>query len=143
VRDFFKKVFRYFKETPQDFKKEIIALKDLTGICLDFNIKKVPKIISLELLYSELWLSFELRSLADENFYDQSFEKSSLLEAMDICWSEHLEKMSELREATRWQAYAQKDPFIIYKQEAMRMFLNISSEVIDILILDRLISDIL
>ena len=132
------------KKTPRNLEKKIMLLKELTGISLNFNENKLPNLILFDLLFSELWLSSEIKKiLGDEIFSDQTFETSSILRAMDVCWCEHLEKMSELRESTRWQAYAQKDPFIVYKQEAMSLFLNMNDEIMDILILDRLVSDIL
>ena len=94
----------------------------------------------------QFWLTYEVREIVFESIYPgeyNNFERSCLLQAIDVCWSQHLEKISELRESIGWQAYAQKDPFIVYKQEAMSLFLNMNDEIMDILILDRLVSDIL
>ena len=132
------------KKTPRNFKKEVIALKTLTGFSLYSNTKKIPNFILFNLLSSELWLISDIRkTLSDPNFHYEKFEKSCLLKSMDICWSEHLEKMSELRESTRWQAYAQKDPLMVYRQEAMNLFTDMSNQIINLLILNLLISDIL
>ena len=66
-------------------------------------------------------------------FYKQ-FEKYYLLHAIDFCWSEHLEKMAELRESIVWRVYGQRDPLIEYKQEAYKLFTITSKQIRNYLI---------
>ena len=111
---------------------------------LNFNINKVPNLTLFHLLSSELWLTSDAqKTLIDNDLNYGRFQTSCLLKSMDTCWSKHLEKMSELREATRWQAYAQKDPFMVYKEEAMKMFNDMNDQILNLLIRDLLLYDII
>jgi preprotein translocase subunit SecA len=49
-------------------------------------------------------------------------ERHVLLSVIDRLWVEHLTAMDELREGVGLQAYAQKDPLVVYKTEGYRMF---------------------
>ncbi|GHV15602.1 protein translocase subunit SecA [Fibrobacterales bacterium] len=50
------------------------------------------------------------------------FERTVLLNSIDTQWKDHLYGMDQLREATRFHGYAQKDPLIVYKAEGFKMF---------------------
>jgi preprotein translocase subunit SecA len=50
------------------------------------------------------------------------FERTVLLHSIDIQWKDHLYGMDQLREATRFHGYAQRDPLIVYKAEGFKMF---------------------
>ena len=41
---------------------------------------------------------------------------------LDQQWKDHLYAMDHLRESTRFQGYAQKDPPMVYKAEGFKMF---------------------
>jgi preprotein translocase subunit SecA len=47
------------------------------------------------------------------------------LQTVDQLWVEHLQIMAQLKEGIHLQAYAQKDPKIIYKQEAFELFTSL------------------
>jgi preprotein translocase subunit SecA len=64
-----------------------------------------------------------------------------LLQAIDFCWSEHLEKMSELRGSVVWRAYGQKDPLIEYKQDGYRLFTLTLKQIKNLLIFAVLSTD--
>ena len=49
-------------------------------------------------------------------------EKSVLLRVVDALWMEHIDEMSNLRDAVSLRGYAQRDPLIEYKQDAFVMF---------------------
>lgn len=49
-------------------------------------------------------------------------ERSIYLRAIDVLWMEHIDAMTHLRDAVALSGYAQKDPLIVYKEEAFRMF---------------------
>jgi preprotein translocase subunit SecA len=59
----------------------------------------------------------------------RSFEKGIMLAVIDDRWKEHLRKMDELRQAVRNAAYEQKDPLLIYKFEAFKLFKEMLIEV--------------
>ncbi len=49
-------------------------------------------------------------------------EKGILLRVVDALWMEHIDEMSNLRDAVSLRGYAQRDPLIEYKQDAFVMF---------------------
>jgi preprotein translocase subunit SecA len=49
-------------------------------------------------------------------------ERRILLLTLDQQWKDHLYAMDHLRESTRFQGYAQKDPLMVYKAEGFKMF---------------------
>jgi preprotein translocase subunit SecA len=52
------------------------------------------------------------------------FEKTVVLGIIDDKWKEHLRVMDELKENVRMAQFEQKDPLLIYKQEAYRAFMQ-------------------
>ncbi|WWP00052.1 MAG: preprotein translocase subunit SecA [Candidatus Dasytiphilus stammeri] len=53
-----------------------------------------------------------------------NFEKSIMLQTMDIMWREHLAAMDYLRQGIHLRGYAQKDPKQEYQRESFTMFSN-------------------
>nr|YP_009545449.1 preprotein translocase subunit SecA [Mallomonas splendens]YP_009545458.1 preprotein translocase subunit SecA [Mallomonas splendens]AYO28603.1 preprotein translocase subunit SecA [Mallomonas splendens]AYO28612.1 preprotein translocase subunit SecA [Mallomonas splendens] len=76
-------------------------------------------------LYSELWISNDLR-FAQSNLYQQGFLQSNrsilYLLIIDIYWTEHLERMTYIRETINWRAYGQQNPLMEYNVEAFQSF---------------------
>jgi preprotein translocase subunit SecA len=89
------------------------------------NFKAKEKQLSKEDLYKEIWISHDLR-YAQSNFYQQGFLKNTrsttLLAIIDFYWTEHLEKMSYIRETINWRSYGQQNPLIEYNIEAFKSF---------------------
>jgi preprotein translocase subunit SecA len=54
-------------------------------------------------------------SLIDE------FEKSITLAVVDEAWKKHLRKMDELKQSVQLAVHEQKDPLLIYKEEAFKL----------------------
>ena len=54
----------------------------------------------------------------------RQFEKSVMLQTLDILWKEHLAAMDYLRQGIHLRGYAQKDPKQEYKRESFNMFAN-------------------
>jgi preprotein translocase subunit SecA len=65
------------------------------------------------------------------------FEKSVMLQTIDILWKEHLSAMDHLRQGIHLRGYAQKDPKQEYKRESFELFLtmleNLKTDVVTIL----------
>ena len=80
---------------------------------------------NMENFYAEIWISNDLR-LAQSNFYQVGFLKSNratiLLSIMDFYWTEHLERMSYIRETISWRSYGQQNPLVEYNMEAFESF---------------------
>ncbi|MGP1955385.1 MAG: preprotein translocase subunit SecA [Arsenophonus sp. NC-PY1-MAG3] len=54
----------------------------------------------------------------------RNFEKSIMLQTLDILWKEHLAAMDYLRQGIHLRGYAQRDPKQEYKRESFSMFAN-------------------
>jgi preprotein translocase subunit SecA len=87
--------------------------------------KNEAEFLNLSKLYSEIWISNDLRS-AESNIYQFGFLNSTrstiLLSIIDFYWTEHIERMSYIRETINWRAYGQQNPLIEYNIEAFKSF---------------------
>ena len=63
----------------------------------------------------------KLAEIIPQNDFRQ-LERRILLLTLDQQWKDHLYGMDHLRESTRFQGYAQKDPLMVYKSEGFKMF---------------------
>lgn len=52
------------------------------------------------------------------------FEKNITLTLLDEAWKKHLRKMDELKQSVQLAVHEQKDPLLIYKFEAFKLFKN-------------------
>jgi preprotein translocase subunit SecA len=59
----------------------------------------------------------------------RELERSFLLQTIDFCWKEHLQKIAALRGSIRWRAYAQRDPLTDYKKESYNVFITMLSRI--------------
>ena len=93
------------------------------------------------ILYEQFWSIYALKEL---NFwlYDselfQRYKKLVILKYIDLYWSKHLENMKFLKDAVTWEAYAQKDPFIQYEQQASILFYNTFKQCRDAIVYELL-----
>lgn len=75
--------------------------------------------------YQRLWIDYELENVL-VNTYHPGFRKKSqsilFLTILDFYWTEHVERMSLIRETVNWRAYGQQDPLIEYNLEALNSF---------------------
>ena len=58
-----------------------------------------------------------------------ALEKTLMLGFIDDAWKEHLRSMDDLKQSVRTVQYEQKDPLVIYKQEAFGLFSKMNSQV--------------
>ena len=63
----------------------------------------------------------EKKAMFEDEIY-QEFLKVVVLRVFDTHWTEHIDKMSELRQGVSLQSYAQQNPFQIYQQEGVELF---------------------
>jgi preprotein translocase subunit SecA len=98
---------------------------------LNLSIKQDIKFTNTQelktLLYEQFWSLYSLKEI-NFWFYDiqlfKRYEKLIVLKYIDIYWSKHLDNMNFLKDAVTWEAYAQKDPFIQYEEQASTLFNN-------------------
>lgn len=75
--------------------------------------------------YQDIWIDYEVQK-AQVNTYHPDLTKKSegilFLSILDFYWTEHVERMSLIRETVNWRAYGQQDPLIEYNLEALDSF---------------------
>ncbi|WP_116787693.1 preprotein translocase subunit SecA [Flavobacterium psychrotrophum] len=57
------------------------------------------------------------------------FEKNITLAIVDEAWKKHLRKMDELKQSVQLAVHEQKDPLLIYKEEAYKLFKRTLNEI--------------
>ncbi|MFP9115094.1 preprotein translocase subunit SecA [Flavobacterium sp. RHBU_3] len=57
------------------------------------------------------------------------FEKNITLAVVDDAWKKHLRKMDELKQSVQLAVHEQKDPLLIYKEEAYKLFRKTLTEI--------------
>nr|YP_010443825.1 preprotein translocase subunit SecA [Vacuolaria virescens]UTE94712.1 preprotein translocase subunit SecA [Vacuolaria virescens] len=121
-------------------ENDLINLKKLLGFSFNFDIqmiKKISHVLLFNFLREQFWLVCDLKEIScnsiNQSFYTE-FEKTCLLEAIDFCWSEHLQKMTDLRDSIGWTVYAQRDPLVEYKYEGYRIFIMTLKQIMNYLI---------
>ena len=62
-----------------------------------------------------------------EAFYE--LLKRIFLQSIDRLWMNHIDAMSKLREQVAFVGYAQKQPLMVYKEEAFKKFENLLAEI--------------
>ena len=74
--------------------------------------------------HSELAISAHLESAVetDGETIMRDVEKTITLALIDENWKEHLRAMDELKESVQSASFEQKDPLVIYKMEAYKLF---------------------
>jgi preprotein translocase subunit SecA len=56
-------------------------------------------------------------------------ERQTMLSVIDRLWVEHLTAMDEIREGVGLQAYAQRDPLVVYKTEGFKAFNQLLADI--------------
>lgn len=63
----------------------------------------------------------EKKAMFEDEVY-QEFLKVVVLKVFDTHWTEHIDKMSELRQGVSLQSYAQQNPFQLYQKQGIELF---------------------
>ena len=84
-------------------------------------------------LYEELWILYEMKeeeyiTLTGVNSFTE-FERILLIDSIDECWKNHLQKMNLLKESVGWRVFAQKKPIREYKIGAYYLFKEMLIEI--------------
>ena len=103
-----------------------ISLSRVFGVQLDIkNIQKnqIDKMVSEMVMQAYVAQEKALGPLFAQ------IRQMILLRTIDTKWKEHLRNMDHLKEGINLRAYAQKDPLIEYKKEALIMFENLDLSI--------------
>jgi preprotein translocase subunit SecA len=107
------------KENKYNFEKQFGAYSSYEKVDKKENTRNQKE------LYKEIWITNDLRH-AESNFYQPNFLKNTrsttLLSIIDFYWTEHIERMSYIRETINWRSYGQQNPLIEYNIEAFKSF---------------------
>ncbi len=107
----------------ENFEK---LLNDASDDVLNFIFRRSDK----EEIKKRFFEKFNLlKEEAEENFYE--VVKQVLLRIYDFLWIEHLHFLEHLQESSQFQAYAHKDPLVVFKEEAYKAFLNFHQALIN------------
>jgi preprotein translocase subunit SecA len=106
---------------------------------LEFDDHEIDR-MTIESLTDDLLEVVEEKYKAQEELFGDSIrevERVILLRAVDAKWMDHIDSMEQLRHGINLRAYAQRDPVVEYKFEAMDMFdemiMNIKEETVKML----------
>lgn len=114
-----------FDEELNQKKKNINLLGRLERKFDNYATYSYQKLKQTKDFYKEIWITNDLR-LAQSNLYLLGFLKSTraivLLSIIDFYWTEHIERMSYIRETINWRSYGQQNPLIEYNIEAFKSF---------------------
>ena len=132
-----------------DNKELITLLENLFGTKLTLNLISKFNLnysnfdpLELEIyLFQEFWLAYEAKSLELEIMFPgvaRSVERFIILRYLDISWTEHLQKVSLLRDAVGWRGYGQRNPLFEYREEAYYLFQAISQTTRTLVLYDLL-----
>ena len=123
------------KNTKRKLTNKIVQHKYKTEKWFDSystHLKKSEELKNKTNFYNEIWISNDLR-FAHSNFYQKGFIKNTrstiILSIIDFYWTEHLERMSYIRETINWRSYGQQNPLIEYNNEAFNSFKLMFEEI--------------
>lgn len=97
-------------------------------------------------LYEQLWETYTCKEF-EFSYYDarliHRYTQLLFFKYIDFYWYKHLENIQFLREAISWEAYAQKDPFIRYDENATRLLNMALKDCRDSIVFEVFVSTIL
>jgi len=87
-----------------------------------YNFDKNRKQIDI---YKQIWISKDLR-ISQTSVYQLNLLKNVkyivVLSIIDYYWTEHIDRMSYIKETINWRAYGQQNPLMEYNMEAFKSF---------------------
>ena len=129
-------------------KKRVLRLLNRLSISSDMvyqNLDNLPKL--KKFLYEQLWASYASKEFryscsTDSRVLDR-YNQLIFFKHIDFYWYKHLENMTFLLDATSWEAYAQKDPFLRYDERAIDLLNTTLQDCRDSIIFEIFISTII
>ena len=128
--------------------KKILRLLNRLSISNGIIYNNLDKLSTLKkFLYQQLWSSYACKEFryscsTDSRVLDR-YNRLIFFKYIDFYWYKHLENMSFLLDATSWEAYAQKDPFLRYDERAINLLNLTLKDCRDSIIFEIFISNII
>jgi preprotein translocase subunit SecA len=139
-------ILMYSESVIEDFASQIMEKKSnqkmvlMIGIYLSIqfqlpydelnsiiNTRRLTYLKTSNFLRKQLWKSYDALESYAEIYFPKKIrfiEKTIILRNIDKNWKYHLQRMVLLQEAINLRSYAQVDPFIEYKNDALNLFLK-------------------
>lgn len=128
-KDFF---LRYFESFFDEEIKKVLRNNEKNSSKYQYHLEKwfynYSSLLSTKTnrdFWYEIWISYDLR-FAESDFYELGFLKNNrssiILSIIDFYWTEHLERMSSIRETINWRSYGQQNPLSEYNMESFQSF---------------------
>lgn len=128
--------------------QKILLILNRLSLSSSIIYQNLNNLVSLKkFLYQQLWSSY-----TSKEFYYSCTTDSRILDRyiqlvffkyLDFFWYKHLENMNFLLDATSWEAYAQKDPYIQYENNATKLLTLTLKDCRDSIIFEIFISNII
>ncbi len=123
------KVSEYIRPNtyPEDWKLEDLTTELRRSFAINYELSKedaakmTPEMVLDAVLDLCKKKYDKLVEIIPENDF-KNLERHVLLRTIDQHWKEHLYAMDQLKDAIRFQGYAQKDPLMVYKGEGFKQF---------------------
>ena len=128
--------------------KKILRLLNRLSISNGIIYNNLNKLSALKkFLYQQLWSSYACKEFryscsTDSRVLDR-YNRLIFFKYIDFYWYKHLENMNFLLDATSWEAYAQKDPFLRYDERAISLLNLTLKDCRDSIIFEIFISNII
>lgn len=128
--------------------KKILRLLNRLSISNGMIYNNLEKLSTLKkFLYQQLWSSYACKEFryscsTDSRVLDR-YNRLIFFKYIDFYWYKHLENMNFLLDATSWEAYAQKDPFLRYDERAISLLNLTLKDCRDSIIFEIFISNLI
>lgn len=117
------------------------------GIDLDLNfLNSLKKENLFEIFCEQIWIAYDLKQASFETYeigLMKKLQKKFILNQIDEAWMTHLQKMNLLRDTIGWRGYGQRDPLLVYKEEAFKFFVEMICKIRYNIVATLLLSKIL
>ena len=136
------------KGKPIILPKKILRLLNRLSISHGIIYDNLDKLSTLKkFLYQQMWASYTYKEFryscsTDSRILDK-YNRFIFFKYLDFYWYKHLDNMNFLLDATSWEAYAQKDPFLRYDLQAISLLDGALQDCRDAVIFEVYISNII
>lgn len=128
-------IFKSHGKENSTWINKINKIQRLLNLPRYISIHKYNKLENKELdklFIEQLHATYDLKEAYIEQLKPgliRQLEKYYLLEQIDRAWQDHIDKMVILKESINWRSYGQQDPLIEYKNEAFKLFINMTDYI--------------
>lgn len=91
------------------------------------NILDIETLEELDKCFEKLGIKFIEKDVPD--LVKFNIRQQLLLQSMDKCWVEHLDKLESLKNGIGWRAKSGNNPILIYQEEAQTLYDNFLEEI--------------